>query len=162
LNHSIDHLEVDSHFAYVKAGNTLQILDIETPSDPNLVYYLSFSDTLPYPLAFSKKENYLYVSARYSDSQSGLLIAYDLSVGHVLQRVSQITYPFHIRYLDSRGKYMLALSLPFVSLVNLEYPASPCLGEMTTPGGRYGIIRGDYIYTLDHAFLAIFEMESVE
>ena len=162
FDNSINHLEVDSNFAYILSGSDIKILSIEEPNAPSLTYSLSFTDTLPQLQTFSKKGSHLYVSAKYSDSVSSVLIAYDLSANHTLRRVSQMTSPFRIRYIDSGGPYMLALSLSFLSLINLEYPSSPCVGEMTTPGGMYGIIHGEHIYTLDYRFLAIFEIRQAE
>jgi len=162
LNHSINHLEVDSNFAYVMAGNTIQILDIETPSAPSLVYYLSFSDTLPYPLAFSKKENYLYVSARYSTADSNVLITYDLSNDRTLHRVSQIACPPSLYFINCHGQYPIALSTPYLFLLNLEYPYRACLGDAVSPGGNYGVVNRNYIYTINQWSLNIFRIIEIE
>jgi hypothetical protein len=160
LDNGINYLEVDSNFAYILSGHEIQILNIEDPNAPTLTHSLSFP--INYLRTFSKKGGYIYVSAIYPDSLSSALITYDLSVNHTLHPVSQITCPFLIRYIDSRSQYTLALSLSALYLLNLEYPSAPCIGEMIAPGGSYGIIHNNYIYTLDYWSLNIFEIKQAE
>ena len=159
---SITELEVDSNFAYVMTGQDIQILNIGNPEMPSLVNSLAFIDTLPYPRTFLKKGKYLYVSARYSVPDSTFLITYDLSDNRTLTKVSQMQSPHLLRYMDSSTPYMLALSNSAVFLLNHEFPSNPCIGEMASPGGDYGIIRDQYIFALDLWYLNIFEITQTE
>jgi hypothetical protein len=161
FDNTIRDLEIDSSFAYILSGQGIQILEINDPSAPNLICSLSYSDTIPRPLTFSKKGSYLYVSARH-DPDSNFLMTYDLSIDHTLTKVSKMMCPHTIRYIDAGAQYMLALSDGATFLLNLEYPSRPCFGEMATPGGDYGIIRNNYLYALNFWSLVIFEIRQVE
>jgi hypothetical protein len=162
LDKWITDLEVDSNFAYILAEDEIQILNVETPDDPNLTYSLLFADTLPDPQTFSKRGNYLYVSARYNVPDTNLLVTYDLSIDHALSRVSQMKCPHLIRYITSSAQNLLALSNSAIFLLNLAYPSRPCVAEVTSPGGTYGIMHNNYIYALDYGFLNIFEIKQIE
>jgi|GEM_PF-1538920 len=161
FNTSLYELEVDSNFAYVMAGNTIQIVDIENPGAPGPVYSLPFTDTLPYPLTFSKKANFLYFSARYNAADSNVLITFELSENRSLRRVSQIACPSPLRFIDCNGKYPIALSSPHLFLLNLEYPSRPCIGEAPAPGGAYAIARNDHIYVLTMWSIAVYRVVQV-
>jgi hypothetical protein len=137
----------------------LYVLDIQDPSAIVLVV----SKSLPtlnifLPLAFLKKDNYLYFAHQ---ATVDWLSACELLPNKDIQVLNHIVVPDRIRMFDISNNYTLAVSWYAAFLINLQYPESPCISEETEFGGIDGTINGDYIFLL-WPCLSVFQITQVE
>ncbi len=156
----IRQVEIDSIFAYTLVGTDFLVLNIENPG----ALYVEASTSLPAsgitnPEAFIKRNDFFYFSG-YT-LYNALLSACTLSAHSDLRLLDQIVIPDRTHQLHISSEYTLAVSWFQAYLLNLQYPSSPCIGELIERSGGYGIIYGNYIHFLTPA-LEIFEIKQAE
>jgi len=161
LDGMVPHFEIDSGFVYIFSRYDLQILDMTDPTNPSLIYSLTFTDTMPLPNTFTKKGSFVYVAARNRISGAPMLITYAISTDHTLLETSRISCPHLINYFNTEHDHVLAVTGTCFYLLNLEYPPLPCISEVGYWGGIYGVINENYIYITLYD-LVIFEIRQVE
>lgn len=150
-------LEVDSNHAYVLLKNRdFCILNIENPANPNIILQ-SHYDTLPEITMFVINNNYIHFLTVMHEIRT-----YYFKEGTDLLYQSWLGFPENISFIYGEDKYGLALSYKTIYLLNLEYPARPCVTEMINlpESPDYGIIKGNYIYVLT-PYLNIIEIKEI-
>jgi hypothetical protein len=139
-------------------GGVLQIIDIATPTSPQLIAEHNLSDTVSEAEYFVKNHEHLYVSKGYD------IETYEIHEDGALEYQNTLSFSHKVDFLNIYGEYGLCFHrvLGVLYLLNLSYPSRPCISEYKEPGGTMlnGVIENPYIYFL-HPNLSILEIKEI-
>lgn len=162
FNDSIINADVVSDTLYIlMQGGILQIIDIATPTSPQLIAEHNLSDSLSDADYFVKYNRYLYVTRGFD------IDAYEIMDNGDLESRSTLSFSHGIHFLRMYGDFGLALYDGFLFnrlyLLNLTYPSRPCIGEFyeLLENPDYATLDGQYIYILS-PLLAVFEIKEID
>ncbi|KPJ71978.1 hypothetical protein AMJ52_07845 [candidate division TA06 bacterium DG_78] len=151
----IECIAVDSQYAYILLVNyDFFIVNIQQPEEPGII----FQETIGGASLFALNGRYLYFNILYYNQ----IHTYEITDVGSIEYITALNLPYSLRFLYVGETYGLTSDIGSTYLLNLEYPAQPCVSEVLEgDDSYYGVVKGDYIYLL-RPILKIFEIKEVQ
>jgi hypothetical protein len=153
----IECIAVDSQYAYILLVNyDFFIVNTQQPEEPEIIFQVTIRGASLF--ALNGKNLYFHNDIGF-DRQ---INTYEITDTGSIEYITTLNLPYSLRFLSVSETYGLTSDFKSTYLLNLEYPAQPCVSEVLEgDDSYYGVVKGNYIYLLQ-PILQIFEIKEVQ